>query len=373
MAAPSPPMAAPSPPAAPSPRRRPGRLYAGCMRARARSPAEAERRSRRSLPLHLALQVAAVGAVLYFLVRQRDLFTGFGSTMSNLGWSWVGLAAAAELASVPPLAEAQRIVLRAGCVEADRLQMNLVTLASNAISLSVPAGVAVAEGYSFTRYRRFGADTAVAAWSELASGAIAFCALAGVALVGALVAGGGAEPVLLPILSVAFAGSAGAAMLFRYPLLLVRGLDWAETHLGRTGDLVGRVSRGFRESARSLTHVRPSVATWTAAGALSAANWLLDVLCLALAFRAVGSPTPWGAVLLAFAGSKVVTSVAITPGGLGIVEGGLVATFVAYGVPGASAGAAVLVYRALTLIGLVGIGWLVVALLAGDQRRRNRR
>jgi uncharacterized protein (TIRG00374 family) len=104
------------------------------------------------------------------------------------------------------------------------------------------------------------------------------------------------------------------------------------------------------------------------AGALSAANWLLDALCLALAFAAVGRPIPWGAVLLAFAGSKVLSSVGITPGGLGIVEGGLVATFVAYGVPGPAAVAAVLVYRALTLIGLVGIGWLVAALLAAQSR-----
>jgi hypothetical protein len=328
-----------------------------------------ERRSgRRSRLLRVAVEGAAIGAVVYFFVRERDLFRGFGSTLSSLEWSWVGLAFVAELASVAPLAEAQRIVLRAGGIEADRLRMNLVTLASNAIAVSVPGGMAVAEGYSFTRYRRFGADTAVAAWSELASGAIAFCALASVALAGAVIAGGGAEPILLPILAVVVAGSAGAAVVFRQPLLLVGGLDWMETHLGRVGDLVGRLARSFCESASSLTHVRPSVTTWVVAGALSAVNWLLDALCLALAFAAVDRPIPWGAVLLAFAGSKVLSSIGITPGGLGIVEGGLVATFVAYDVPGAAAGAAVLVYRALTLIGLVGIGWLVAGLLAVEDR-----
>lgn len=333
------------------------------------SQATARRRAGgRTALLRVALQVAAVGAVAYFFFRERELFVGFGATVSRLNWYWVGLAFAFELASVPPLAEAQRIVLRAGGVESDRFQMNLVTLASNAISLSVPAGVAVAEGYSFTRYRRFGADTAVAAWSELAAGAIAFCALAAMALAGALIAGGGAESILLPLLSVVFAGSAGAAILFRYPLLLIRGLDWMQTHLGPVGHLVGRLTTGFCQTARSLAHVRPPMSLWTAAWGLSALNWLLDVVCLALSFEAVGSRIPWGAVLLAFAGSKVVTSIGITPGGLGVVEGGMVATFVAYGVPGAGAGAAVLVYRALTLIGLVGIGWLVVALLAVEGR-----
>jgi uncharacterized membrane protein YbhN (UPF0104 family) len=331
-----------------------------------RAVAERRLRVRSALP-RIAISFAAVGLVAYFFVRERDLFTGFGAAMSNLNWYWVGLAFAAELASVPPLAEAQRMVLRAGGVESDRFQMNLVTLASNAISLSVPAGVALAEGYSFTRYRRFGADTAVAAWSELASGAIAFCALAAVALAGAAIAGGGAEPVLLPLLAVVFAGSAGAAILFRYPRVLVRGVGWMDAHLGPVGALVGRLTRSFCEAARSLAHVRPSMGLWMAAWGLSALNWLLDVVCLALAFAAVGTRIPWGAVLLAFAGSKVVTSIGITPGGIGVVEGGLVATFVAYGLPGAGAGAAVLVYRALTLIGLVGIGWLVVALLAVEK------
>jgi uncharacterized membrane protein YbhN (UPF0104 family) len=337
---------------------------------RASSGATARRRAGgRGTLLRVALQVAAVGAVVYFFIRERDLFVGFGGVLSSLDWYWVAIAFAAELASVPPLAEAQRMLLRAGGVDADRFQVNLVTLASNAISLSVPAGVAIAEGYSFTRYRRLGADTAVAAWSELAAGAIAFCALAAMALVGAVIAGGGAETILLPLLSVVFAGSAGAAILFRYPLLLIRGLNWMGTHLGPVGNLVGRLSRGFCETARSLAHVRPSMGLWLAAWGYSALNWFLDVVCLALSFEAVGSRIPWGAVLLAFAGSKVVTSIGITPGGLGVVEGGLVATFVAYGLPGADAGAAVLVYRALTLIGLVGIGWLVVALLALEDRR----
>jgi uncharacterized membrane protein YbhN (UPF0104 family) len=68
----------------------------------------------------------------------------------------------------------------------------------------------------------------------------------------------------------------------------------------------------------------------------------------------------------------VLSSIGITPGGLGVAEGGLVATFVACGVAGAGAGAAVLVYRGLTLIGLVGIGWLGVALLAAEDRRHDK-
>jgi uncharacterized membrane protein YbhN (UPF0104 family) len=324
--------------------------------------------------LRIALEVAAVGAVVYFFVHEAHRFRGFGATLAGLQWSWVLLALVAELASIPPLAEAQRIVLRAGGTDADRIQMNLLTLASNAISLSVPAGVAVAEGYTFTIYRRFGADPATAAWAELSSGAIAFAALAAVALAGAVIAGGGAERVLVPTLSVVVAGAVGAAAIFRRPRLLIRAVDWLrEAIAGHLGPTITRWATIVQDKVRSLVDVRPPMSVWLEAYALSAVNWLADCVCLALCFRAVGAPIPWGVVLLAFAGSKVVTTVGITPGGIGVVEGGLIATFVAYGARGADAGAAVLVYRALTLVGLVGLGWIVVAYLAAQGRKEEAR
>jgi uncharacterized protein (TIRG00374 family) len=325
-----------------------------------------ERRvGRRTLSARIVLQVAAIAIVAIVAWRQRHLFTGFGSIMTRLTWYWVALAFVAELASIPPLAEAQLIVLRAGGTRPDRWRMNLVTLASNAVSMSIPAGVAVAEGYTYSRYRRLGASAAVAAWAELASGALSFAALAAMALAGAVVAGGPAGRVLLPLLSVVVAGSFAAAALFRHPHILIDAVDWIERHVGRhLGPLVARTARRTREMSRQLTFAHPTIRTWMAAFWLSAVNWLLDVVCLALSFQAVGGPIPWGVVLLAFAGSKVVSSIGITPGGLGVVEGGLVAMFVAYGTNGPTAVASVLVYRALTFIGLVGIGWAAVALLS---------
>ncbi len=321
----------------------------------------------------IVVQLAAVAVVVVVAYRERHLFTGFGAIMSRLTWYWVVLALVVELASIPPLAEAQLLVLRAAGTNASRWRIILVTLASNAVSMSVPAGVAVAEGYTYSRYRRLGASAAVAAWAELASGALAFAALAAIALAGAVVAGGPARGVLLPLLSVVVAGSFAAAALFRHPHLLVTGVDWIERHLGhRLGPLLARAAERTREMSQQLTFPHPAPLTWVAAFWLSTANWLLDAVCLALCFQAVGGPIPWGAVLLAFAGSKVVSSVGITPGGLGVVEGGLVATFVAYGTSGPTAVTAVLVYRALTFIGLVGIGWVAAALLSVPTPRRTR-
>ncbi|HZD80618.1 MAG TPA: YbhN family protein [Actinomycetota bacterium] len=302
---------------------------------------------------------------------QRHLFEGFASIVTRLTWYWVGLAFIVEMGSVPPLAEAELIVLRAGGVHADRWRMNLVTLASNAIAMSIPAGVAVAEGYTYSRYRQLGAEPAAAAWAELASGALAFAALAAVALAGGVLAGGPDSTVLVPTLAVVTVGSVGAAALFRHPHLLAAGLGWVERTFGRDrGSLVARTTQRIGRTAGQLSFPHPDVATWLTAFGLSLANWLMDVAALAFAFLAAGGHVPWGVVLLAFAGAKVVSSIGITPGGLGIVEGGMVATFVAYGVQGPTAVAAVLVYRGLTYLGLVGIGWAAVGLLSLQRGRR---
>ena len=331
---------------------------------------EPEGKRRRRLVVRIAIQVLAVAVVVFFFLRERHLFGGFDQTMSRVVWYWLVLALVVEMASIVPLAEAQRVVLSVGGVRAPRWEMILVTLASNAISMSVPGGFAVAEGYAYNRYRRFGATQAVAAWAELAAGSVAFCALAGIALAGAIIDSGSIADVLLPVLSVVFLGSAAAAAVFRHPHILVAWVEWIEGHVGRhLGSVVAKASAHVRDIARGLRGVHPTIPQWMAVFWLSALNWLLDVACLAFAFLAVGGPVPWGAVFLAFAGTKVVSSIGITPGGLGIVEGGLVATFVAYGSNGATAVAAVIVYRALTLIGLVGVGWVVAGVLAVRARR----
>jgi uncharacterized protein (TIRG00374 family) len=308
------------------------------------------------------LNAAAVAAVAVFLYRQRHLFTGFREAIAHAHWYWVAVAFAAELLSMLPLAQAERLVLRAAGIETPIGEMVAVTFASNAIASSVPAGAAVAQGYAFKRYKHFGAGDGDAAWSELAVGAIAFSALAGIALAGAVVDAGHAAKIVIPIVAVVFVGSALAAELFRRPQLLCRVIEAIERRVRRKAESEGLAQR-LRAIADELGDNRATVPVWAAAYGLSAANWFLDVVCLAVTFVAFGAPVPWGAILLAFAGTKVVSSIGVTPGGIGIVEGGMVATLIAYHVNGATAAAVVVVYRVLTLIGLVGVGWIMVAIL----------
>lgn len=318
------------------------------------------------------LSAAAVAAVVVFAYRQRHLFSGFRSAIAHAHWYVIVGAFVAEVASMVPLAQAERIILDAAGIRTPLGEMTAVTFASNAIASSVPAGAAVAEGYAFKRYKHFGATDGEAAWAELAAGAIAFAALAGIAFAGAIVDAGRVAGVLIPLTAVVLAGSVAAAALFRRPHLLCEVVDWVEERFPRPGGASAFAKR-LREIADDIGDIRPSVSTWGAAYGLSGINWFLDVVCLGLCFVAFGAAIPWGAILLAFAGTKVVSSIGVTPGGLGIVEGGMVATFVAYHVNPAIAAAAVIVYRVLTLVGLVGAGWVMVGVLSAEGRHPHAR
>src|SRR5207245_1970067 len=62
---------------------------------------ERTRAGRRSMPLRIAIEVAALGAVAYFFLRERHQFAGLGAIVAHLNWLWVVLPFAAELAAAP--------------------------------------------------------------------------------------------------------------------------------------------------------------------------------------------------------------------------------------------------------------------------------
>ncbi len=81
------------------------------------------------------------------------------------------------------------------------------------------------------------------------------------------------------------------------------------------------------------------------AGSWAALNWLLDAAVLWVFLLAFGHTVGVIGLLVAFGLASVLAVLPITPGGLGVVEGVLVPTLVAFGVPGAPALLAVLGWR----------------------------
>jgi hypothetical protein len=78
---------------------------------------------------------------------------------------------------------------------------------------------------------------------------------------------------------------------------------------------------------------------------LACGFWIFDMLCLYATFLAFGEHISFGYLAVGYVVAYAIGTLAPTPGGLGAVEGILIALYVSFGVPSATAVAVVLVYR----------------------------
>jgi uncharacterized protein (TIRG00374 family) len=78
---------------------------------------------------------------------------------------------------------------------------------------------------------------------------------------------------------------------------------------------------------------------------LACGYWVFDMLCLFATFRAFDYHVGFGYLAVGYVVAYAIGTLAPTPGGLGAVEGILIALYVSFGVPSATAVAVVLVYR----------------------------
>ena len=181
----------------------------------ARGAPTTTRRSSRHRAARVVLEVLVLAAAAPFVALRAGNLTKFSATFDHLHWHWLLVSVAAEIGSVTMLSWFQHRLLRVGDLQVTVADLLPVTMASNAVAQSLPAGSLFAEGYAFRQYQRLGASRALGIWAELSAGALAAAALAGVAVAGAAVTGPGLRLQLLPVLAFVFAGALVAAALFR--------------------------------------------------------------------------------------------------------------------------------------------------------------
>lgn len=237
--------------------------------------------------------------------------------------------------------------------------------ATTTVTNLIPGGSALAIGLTWSMYRSFKLATDAIARSIVVTGvwdafvklgtpliAIAWLATqrpVGAALVQAAVVGGVLFVIAVGLLAVVLSGPATAAKVGRrLDAIPVLADGWPERLEGLRTDTVTLLAGRWR----SLTF-------WTVAGHLNL--YLLLVICV----RATGierSVLGFAPILAAFAFGRLVTAIPITPGGLGVMELGLVSALGFVGdAPEAPVVAAVLLFRFLTFavpIPLGVISWL---------------
>lgn len=270
--------------------------------------------------------------------------------------SGLTLAVSAEVVSLLAISQVPRWLLRRGGVRLGPVDAVALTLAANGMAIILPAGAVSSTVWTAHQYSRRGARAALATWTVLASGFASAVTLLAVAIVGALAAHV-ARPSLLLGGSVVFVGATAGIVALTHR---AEGL--------RRPDHPPLERRWHRLTARLVTLVGDTAgqrAGWATGAAVLVAcgvNWLADAACLAAAFWLLRLPVPWHALLLAYAAGQLAGALVPLPGGLGVVETGMVGVLVALGTPAGPALAVVAVYRAVgywapLLLSVPAYGW----------------
>jgi uncharacterized protein (TIRG00374 family) len=316
--------------------------------------------------VRVAASFAVVAALFAFVLGSTDDVGDVGdaiASMSGLELATLGLIALWNLgtywmvvvAATPGLTYPQAMVL----VET-----------TTAVSNAVPGGSAVAVGltygmlgsWGFSRSRSTISVIVSGLWNNFAKLGMPVLALALLALQGDI------GPGRITAAVFGIAALVGSITVFA---LALRSEDFAR----RAGD----VAAGWISRLRAVAGKGP-VEGWGHATAkfrnrtigLVSRAWLrLTVvtlvshfslyLVLLVALRHIGvsnDEVNWAEILAAFAFVRLLTAIPITPGGLGVVELGLVAGLTAAGGDEAEVVAAVLIYRALTYLLPIPIGVL---------------
>lgn len=121
-----------------------------------------------------------------------------------------------------------------------------------------------------------------------------------------------------------------------------RALRWIARQFRQDEDRIGEVTRHLANRLEGLARepvLLVRVIAW------ATANWVFDIAALWVFLRAFGGSVAIDGLVVSFGIANVLSSVPITPGGLGIVEGIYIPTLVGFGLDRSTATVGVLTYR----------------------------
>jgi uncharacterized protein (TIRG00374 family) len=295
----------------------------------------------------IAMAAAAVG--LYVVWPSLAAVFSSGPQLRHVNPLWGIPIVAAEVASFACMWALLRLALG---VE-DWFSIATAQLAGNAFSRIVPGGAAAGGAMQFDMLNQAGIKPGRAATSVTAVSLISTATLLGLPILSIpviLITGAPVARGLMRVGSIALgvcvAAIAGGAIL----LFADRPLEWLGGVVQRIRNRLFRRREPLEDLPSRFVDERDLIrrvlgAGWWKALLYSAGNWLLDLTALIIALAAVGAQPRASVVLLAYVVAAFLGMIPITPGGLGFVEAGLVATLGLAGIGTDQALLATLVYR----------------------------
>ena len=297
------------------------------------------------------LVVATVGAALYVGLPQLAGLDETWGRLSNGDPLWLIAALGFEVASYAGYVVLFRGVFARGGSRLGWRASYDITMAGVAatrlLALAGLGGIALT-GWALSR--------AGMPRAELARRLTTFyVALYGVFMVALVVVGGGLRSGILPgpapvgvTLVPALFGGAVIVVALAHALLpgdlerrargLIPGHERAARWAGRLAAAGAALAGGVRGALKMLLRGDPALLG-------SLAWWSFDIAVLWACFHAFGEPPPLAVVVMAYF-TGMLGNLLPLPGGIGGIEGGMIAAFITFGVPGGLAVVAVLSYRA---------------------------
>ncbi|MEV0947743.1 YbhN family protein [Rhodococcus sp. NPDC049939] len=284
--------------------------------------------------------------------------------LGDLHWGWVAAAIAASLASMSSFARVQRCLLGVAGVHVRQRQSLAVTYAANSMSGTLPGGPVLSVTFIYRQTRIWGATPVVATWQLVMAGALQAVGLAIVGLTGALLVGAATNPFSLIF---TFGALCAFIILAQYAATRPNALEGvgitalrAFNSLRKRPPLTG--VRRWKHTVSQLSAVRMKRTDTVRAFGWSLFNWIADVSCLAFACYSIGGHPGFAGLAVAYAaGSAAGSAIPLLPGGLGVMDAVLVPALTASGMTGAEAVSAIVVYRLVSFLLIVAIGWVVFA------------
>lgn len=305
----------------------------------------------------------AILVVLGFVFRDElDFLTEGFRRLRHTSPLPVGVVILASLTSLAAMAEVMRLLLGAGDVRVSPKETTAITLASNALSTTLPAGPAFSAVLTFHVQRQWGAPTVLCGWFLVLSSALSTMWM-----------------VLIGLAAVLFLNADMSMWSLLLSLTVTLGVAWAVfwvTSHPRTIERVvarqkwlGDKRDGLIAHVRNLREVHLSRPAFISAAAYSLLHRVADMAALWACVWAVTGEIPWlsasddhttlAGVALAFITAKLAGSAQVTPAGLGTVEAAIIATLVACGMTAVDATSAAFVYRLISFALMTLIGWVV--------------
>ncbi|HEY1480931.1 MAG TPA: lysylphosphatidylglycerol synthase transmembrane domain-containing protein [Gaiellales bacterium] len=307
--------------------------------------------------------VLVVGVFGLVLPRVAD-YGAVWDVISGLSYAYIALLAATAILNLLTFAPPWMAALPGLSFRNSLVMSQASTAASNVM----PGGDAIGMAVSYSMLRRWGfrveqvaiATGAFSVWNVIAN--VSF-AVVGVVL---LALGGESDPLLTTAAAI---GAVALAVMLVALILILRDESYARRIGGLAEGLANRLTRllrrapvtgwderlaVFRDEAIGLIRRR-----WAHLTVATLAGHLTVFLVLLVAVRAVGvssADVSFVEVFAAWSLIRIITTIPVTPGGLGVVELGLTGALVSFGGSRVDVVAGVLLYRVLTYVPPIAFG-----------------